>query len=35
MSATATYPLQLPRSIKAAVEKMVRSDGTNMNQIET
>ena len=32
MSETATYPLRLPRSIKAAVEKMARSEGTSMNQ---
>ena len=35
MSATATYPLRLPHSIKAAVEKMARSEGTGMNQLET
>ena len=35
MSATATYLLQLPRSINAAVEETARSDGTSMNQIET
>ena len=32
MSETATYPLRLPRSIKAAVEKMARSEGISMNQ---
>ena len=32
MSDPATYPLRLPRSIKAAVEKMARSEGTSMNQ---
>ena len=32
MSETATYPLRLPRSIKAAVEKLARSEGTSMNQ---
>ena len=32
MSETATYPLRLPRSIKAAVEKMARNEGTSMNQ---
>ena len=32
MSETATYPLRLPRSIKAAVEKMARNEGTGMNQ---
>ena len=32
MGETTTYPLRLPRSIKAAVEKMARSEGTSMNQ---
>lgn len=32
MSDTSTYPLRLPRSIKAAVEKMAKSEGTSMNQ---
>ena len=32
MSDTATYPLRLPRSIKAAVEKMAKSEGISMNQ---
>ena len=32
MSDTATYPLHLPRSIKAVVEKMARSEGAGMNQ---
>ena len=32
MSETATYPLRLPRSIKAAVEKMAQSEGISMNQ---
>lgn len=32
MTETATYALRLPRSIKAAVEKMARSEGTSMNQ---
>lgn len=32
MSDTSTYPLRLPRSIKAAVEKMARDEGTSMNQ---
>ena len=32
MSETTTYPLRLPRSIKAAVEKMAWSEGTSMNQ---
>ncbi len=29
---TATYPLRLPRSIKAAVEKMARDEGISVNQ---
>ena len=32
MSDTATYPLRLHRSIKAAVEKMAKIEGTSMNQ---
>ena len=32
MSETATYPLRLPRSIKAAVEQMALSEGISMNQ---
>ena len=32
MRETATYPLRLPRSIKAAVEKMAQSEGISMNQ---
>jgi uncharacterized protein (DUF1778 family) len=32
MSETATYPLRLPRSIKAAVELAAQSEGTSMNQ---
>lgn len=32
MSDTATYALRLPRSIKAAVEKLAKSEGTSMNQ---
>ena len=32
MSETATYPLRLPRSIKASVEKMALSEGISMNQ---
>ena len=27
-----TYPLRLPRSLKAAVEKLSREDGTSINQ---
>lgn len=32
MKATSTYPLRLPRSIKAAVEKVSREEGTSINQ---
>jgi hypothetical protein len=32
MSDMSTYPLRLPRSIKAAVEKMAQSEGISMNQ---
>jgi hypothetical protein len=32
MSETTTYPLRLPRSIKAAVEKLAREEGISMNQ---
>ena len=32
MSETSTYPLRLPRSIKAAVEKLARDEGISMNQ---
>ncbi len=32
MSRTATYPLRLPHSIKAAVEKFARQEGISMNQ---
>lgn len=32
MSETATYPLRLPRSIKAAVELAAQNEGTSMNQ---
>ena len=32
MTDTATYPLRLPRSIKAAVERLARSEGISMNQ---
>jgi hypothetical protein len=27
-----TYPLRLPRSLKAAVEKLSKKDGTSINQ---
>lgn len=29
---TSTYPLRLPRSLKAAVEKISKRDGTSLNQ---
>ena len=32
MSETSTYPLRLPRSVKAAAEKMAREEGISMNQ---
>ena len=32
MTRTSTYPLRLPRSLKDAVEKLSRKDGTSINQ---
>ena len=32
MSDLSTYPLRLPRSVKAAVEKLAREEGISMNQ---
>ena len=32
MSESSTYPLRLPRSVKAAAEKMAREEGISMNQ---
>ena len=32
MSDTSTYPLRLPKSIKAAAEKIAREEGVSMNQ---
>ena len=32
MSTTSTYPLRLPRSLKDAVEKLSRQEGTSINQ---
>ena len=32
MSETSTYPLRLPRSVKAAAEKLAREEGISMNQ---
>ena len=32
MRETKTYPLRLPRSLKEAVERLSREDGTSINQ---
>ena len=32
MSDLSTYPLRLPRSIRAGVERISRQDGTSINQ---
>ena len=32
MKETSTYPLRLPRSLKQAVERLSREDGTSINQ---
>jgi hypothetical protein len=32
MTKLSTYPLRLPRSIKAEVEKRAKADGTSINQ---
>lgn len=32
MSETSTYPLRLPKSVRAAVEKLAREEGISMNQ---
>lgn len=32
MADTTTYPLRLPRSIKAAAEDLARAEGTSLNQ---
>lgn len=32
MKDSTTYPLRLPRSLKEAVERLSRQDGTSMNQ---
>ncbi len=32
MKETSTYPLRLPRSLKEAVERLSRQDGTSINQ---
>ena len=32
MSETSTYPLRLPKSLKAEVAKVAKRDGTSINQ---
>lgn len=32
MKGTSTYPLRLPRSLKQAVERLSRQEGTSINQ---
>jgi hypothetical protein len=32
MSGSSTYPLRLPKSVKAAAEKLAREEGISMNQ---
>ena len=32
MSNTGTYPLRLPRSVKAAIEKLAKEEGISLNQ---
>ena len=32
MSDVATYPLRLPRSLKAGIERVAKRDGTSINQ---
>lgn len=32
MTATSTYPLRLPKSVKAAVEKIAKEEGVSLNQ---
>ena len=32
MKTTTTYPLRLPRSVKAAAEKMAQEEGISLNQ---
>ena len=32
MSATKTYPLRLPQSLKETIERLSREDGTSINQ---
>jgi hypothetical protein len=33
MSATKTYPLRLPQSLKETVDRLSREDGTSINQL--
>lgn len=33
MSDTATYPLRLPKSVKAAAEQLAREEGISLNQL--
>jgi len=35
MTETSTYPLRLPKSLKEAVEKLSKEDGTSINQFVT
>ncbi|HMN43181.1 MAG TPA: hypothetical protein PKE27_01280 [Povalibacter sp.] len=35
MKAPSTYPLRLPRSLRAAVERASKEDGTSINQFVT
>jgi len=35
MTETKTYPLRLPRSLKKAVERLSKEDGTSINQFVT
>ena len=35
MSNVATYPLRLPRSLRAAIERVAKRDGTSINQFVT
>lgn len=32
MKQSSTYPLRLPRSLKAAVERLAKQEGTSLNQ---
>ena len=33
MSTTVTYPLRMPRSIKAAAEQLAKAEGVSLNQL--